>query len=1859
MLLLLAAVSCLKEERSPDEILIPSPAQVKCEESSFTMTSTVQKGTEDIVYSCGFYVAEDQAQTNTVKVSATMSANSFSAALPSRKYGTTYYINSFVTNGHELEFKSDVTTFELKTLKDYFEFGQVNMLSYDNSSKRVEITIDVDVWSGVNVTETGTCYGTEPNSLSMDGDFAVGVFTGAARSEGGVVTIVIEGLTEATQYFLRPYIKDGDYLAYGQVVPFYIPAVAKVTTFDAEAVTASGAVLSGEVTDECGSAVTERGFVWIEGTAMPTIDSDKIVAGSGMGVMTATVGGLAPNKLYTFRSYAVNATGTAYGEPRTFTTLVALPSLASSSVTNVTSTTATFNGILSNDGGESVSEVGFYYSNDKEVDPSTSQKVSLKYSDYQKSAKAFATNTLYSVMQAAPETKASEGEEFSIDVENLALKTRYYVKAYAVNSAGVSYAEIVDFETSGEKASIITVGASEITPYSAVLSGNITADNGERIIERGFVWMEGIGKPTTDSNKLKATGTTGEYNATLKDLSPNKKYSFCAYAINAEGTSYGEVKNFTTSVDLPVLSDVIISSVTATSAILSSVVTNHGGETVTEVGFYYSKEEDVDPETSPKVSHPYKEDTFSIDVKDLSIYTKYYVRAYARNSAGTAYSKVNTLMTASSSPTVQTVGATDISVESAVLSGKIVSANGADVTDRGFVWMHGEGVPTMDSYVLRVSGTGVDFNATLSGLNPNEKYSFRAYAVNSKGPSFGETMSFSTIAGLPVLAATSVTDVTATTARFTGIITDHNGSNVSKVGFYYSISEDVDPSSSAMISQAYAGDSFSSDVSGLSVNTKYYVKAFATNSAGTTYSEVISFTTSSSIPSVATVGASEVTSTSALLTGNVINDNGAAITERGFVWVMGDDIPTTSSHKIKVNGTVGEYSSQLSSLDPNKKYSFRAYAINANGTSYGEIVTFMTVAGLPALTAVDVSSLTATGATFTSNVTDHGGATVTEVGFCYSTSESVDSETSKKVSQQYAKDAFSSMVSDLSIYTKYYVKAFATNAAGTAYSAVVSFTTLASTPVVKTISSSDVKAKSANLSGTVVTDNGSAITERGFFWMKGSGEPTEASDKLKVSGTTGDFNATLTGLEPSQKYSFRAYATNAKGTTYGEVMSFTTIPDAMTLTTAKATSITDVTASVGGSITYYGGNEVTEVGVCWSTGQTPTVSDSHKAASTVAKDFTVSLTGLTQHTTYYARSYAKAKSGVTYYGDAVSFTTLYTVVTPSASKTTVSSITVSSASLAASVTSDGHGTVSDAGFVYSTSANPTLSSSKKSCGAKTGSFSAQLTGLKDGTKYYVRAYVTNESGTGYGEETSFTTTAITAPTVSAVTMGAVTYESAAFTAKVTALNNGILSDAGFVYSTSQNPDLNSTKISCGQVTDLSGKATSLKAETTYYVRAYATNEKGTSYGAQNSFTTAKAPSIPTVTTGAAGSITSTSASVEGTLTALGVTSGVTQHGHVWSTSSNLSLSTGSKTELGSKTSTGAFTSKLTGLKPNVTYYVKAYATNSEGTAYGEAVTFTTNAEAMTLTTAKATSITDVTASVGGSITYYGGNEVTEVGVCWSTGQTPTVSDSHKAASTVAKDFTVSLTGLTQHTTYYARSYAKAKSGVTYYGDAVSFTTLYTVVTPSASKTTVSSITVSSASLAASVTSDGHGTVSDAGFVYSTSANPTLSSSKKSCGAKTGSFSAQLTGLKEGTTYYVRSYATNEVGTGYGEQVTFTTSAITVPTVSAVTVGTVTFNSAAFTADVTALNNGTLTEVGFVYSKTQNPDLNSTKISCGKTASISGKAASLEATTTYYVRAFATNEKGTAYGPETSFTTKEAPEQSDIDADDFKPETDWD
>ena len=177
-----------------------------------------------------------------------------------------------------------------------------------------------------------------------------------------------------------------------------------------------------------------------------------------------------------------------------------------------------------------------------------------------------------------------------------------------------------------------------------------------------------------------------------------------------------------------------------------------------------------------------------------------------------------------------------------------------------------------------------------------------------------------------------------------------------------------------------------------------------------------------------------------------------------------------------------------------------------------------------------ISNIEETSATISSKVTGHGGDTVSEVGFYYSTEEAVDPEKSVKVNRVYSSDSFSISISELAINTKYYVKAYAVNSAGTVYSEVASFTTLASTPVVNTVGSSEISSTGAVLSGTVVTDNGAAITERGFVWLKGTSNPTTSSKIIKMEGTLGQISSILPGLEPEQTYTFRAYAKNSKGT---------------------------------------------------------------------------------------------------------------------------------------------------------------------------------------------------------------------------------------------------------------------------------------------------------------------------------------------------------------------------------------------------------------------------------------------------------------------------------------------------------------------------------------------------------------------------------------------------------------------------------------------------------------------------------------------------------------------------------------------------------
>lgn len=187
-----------------------------------------------------------------------------------------------------------------------------------------------------------------------------------------------------------------------------------------------------------------------------------------------------------------------------------------------------------------------------------------------------------------------------------------------------------------------------------------------------------------------------------------------------------------------------------------------------------------------------------------------------------------------------------------------------------------------------------------------------------------------------------------------------------------------------------------------------------------------------------------------------------------------------------------------------------------------------------------------------------------------------------------------------------------------------------------------------------------------------------------------------------------------------------------TVVTSPVTDITLTTASSGGNITDDGGSAVISRGICWSTDQEPTTDDNKTSDGTGTGQYTSDLTGLAENTTYYVRAYAVNSEG-TAYGELQTFTTgeagMATVVT-----TPVNSLTENSVVAGGNVTSDGGHSVTERGVVWSITEEPTIENNKVPAGSGTGTFTANVTGLSDGTVYYLRSYASSDLGTVYGNQ---------------------------------------------------------------------------------------------------------------------------------------------------------------------------------------------------------------------------------------------------------------------------------------------------------------------------------------------------------------------------------------------------------------------------------------------------------------------------------------------------------------------------------------------
>jgi hypothetical protein len=454
-----------------------------------------------------------------------------------------------------------------------------------------------------------------------------------------------------------------------------------------------------------------------------------------------------------------------------------------------------------------------------------------------------------------------------------------------------------------------------------------------------------------------------------------------------------------------------------------------------------------------------------------------------------------------------------------------------------------------------------------------------------------------------------------------------------------------------------------------------------------------------------------------------------------------------------------------------------------------------------------------------------------------------------------------------------------------------------------------------------------------------------------------------------------------------------------------------------------------------------------------------------------------------------------------------------------------------------------------------------------------------------------------------------------------------VSARGLVYGTTTGSSTYSVTVGSGDGT-FTTTLTGLTPGTTYYVRSFATNVQGTGYGAETSFTTQTTPTLSVTATPI--SLTTTSAVGGGTISSTGGAT-ITTSGLVWDASANPTIALSTKTTDG--TTTGTFTSSITGLIQGTTYHVRAYATNIVGTTYGPDITFTTITTPTVSTTATVTSITGTTATGGGTISSDGGATVTSRGLVWGTTSGATTFSVTSGAG--SGTYTASLTGLSFATTYYVRAFATNSVG-TVYGTETNFTT--SAVLPTLDATvSVSSITKTTAISGGNITDNGGATVTISGIVWSTTSTPTIAlSTKTTDGISTGTFTSSLTDLTAAKTYYVRSYATNSVGTNYGTQTSFTTLA-QAPTVSATAIPTSIARTTAFVGGTVSVDGIPTASRGLVYGTSSGSSTYSVTVGSGAgtySTSISGLSTGI----TYYVRSFASNSLGIVYGPEQTFTT---------------------
>jgi pectin methylesterase-like acyl-CoA thioesterase len=1116
--------------------------------------------------------------------------------------------------------------------------------------------------------------------------------------------------------------------------------IPTLNTPTVSAVTINSATLGGTIVSDNGSTVTASGVAYavsINPTS-PTVETSPLV---GSGALTVDVTGLSSNTLYHYRAYAANAVGTGYASDTAFTTFSNAPTANAATAIGAAGFTANWNAVS---GSEAVS-----YRFDVSADSGFGSFV-----------------TGYENLTVAGTTQAVTG---------LSSLTAYYYRVRAVNAAGTSdNSAIITVVTLGSSVPLVeSPTSSNIAAATATLGANVTSNGNSTLIEKGVVWSLSNNPTTADTKVIEGTIATGVYTVPATGLPSATVVHYRGYAINSIGTGYTSDATILTLANEPS---------TAAGSLNASVISNYridlSWTTATGAnGYIILQRTGADPTGLPADSIAYfvgntigdaivaavvpSGDTTSVSITGLTTGIDYHfsIIPYAWNGVYTGTYNYKT---------DGTIPATNVTIIAwpyrSFASGKWSAAGSWEKFD-GSTWAAATVFPnstdgtitilgghtitldtnvTIDQVAVDASGTiKIDSARTLTIANGADPVDMQ---VNGTMMNYGTVTATGALAfgngGLynHALVAGSLPTATWETGS-TCLITGTTGATPGNIiQNFYNFTWDC-PGQSTNLNLAWDNVTINGDLTcratGIAAAAQLRLTNAATIRTITLMGNVIvdgGYLTVS--------GSSGAAQYNTAVFGSIIIKAGKFNLcggSGGFgTWKLcGDSLSIWPGAQFVVPSNK-TFNTILYFAKNSGMQIYRNLGTNAN-LNYGvdSAATVQLISPLAIGSGSSQGFLALKNGTFVSSSTN----LITFTSFSTDTLSNSLGYVNGPVAVTVASASPSVRRFPIGKDTEYrpVVLNVTQNAAtSTTYKAEI----FNSAPAARTLPVGLDAVSSVRYVNISKGTGATVVNPTSIQLSYGIDDNITDSSLVRIAmddgagtwvniGGSGTANTTGTIISDV----FNTFSTNDFVIAHRDITVATVPPSD---TTMPVTYISTTFATSGGIVLNSGNDAVTARGVCWSTVTTPTIADSKTADGSGSGAFTSSITGLTAGQTYYLRAYATNSAG-TGYGNEVSFTTLAALAAPAVITDSVSNIVNTEAVGYGNVTEWGGTAITARGICWSTSHNPTTSNDNNTNGTTEGKYTAPIGGLTLGATYYVRAFATNNVGTSYGSEVSFTT----------------------------------------------------------------------------------------------------------------------------------------------------------------------------------------------------------------------------------------------------------------------------------------------------------------------------------------------------------------------------------------------------------------------------------------------------------------------------------------------------------------------------------------